>query len=194
MSATAMALALAVVLGSSAPTPVPAAILVGPLGTWATSIKTHAPAPTGAPISVELVPGLKIEGVEAGGGWDGEKIQLEGRDTIAIEHELGHAYDDRDLTDHWRGVLENDMHVSGPWSNPDRWGGDLYCKHITCPNELFADARAGCALNLHLSRPYSGARPRRHQVVRMWWSGYGLRISPASYQHFCADLRASAVA
>lgn len=153
---------------------------------------THVPGPAGPTIDVrfEPVPGTP----EAGGGWTPWTSTIYMSEPLdrTLEHEIGHAFDARNLDDDERAYLVTSLgyQPGTPWENLARWepGGDLYCLHIDCPDERFADAYMGCALGLRLAAPPQIWRRWRNYPVRAWWSTYGWTTSRARYAATCAAI------
>lgn len=104
-------------------------------------------------------------------------------DAFVLAHELAHLFDDRVLTDVDRARMMRLLGVPGlDWYASGRTGSD--CGPRDCPAELFADAYAGCALDLspagdswaryfrvhggrgvELTTSYGHAPTRRHQAT-----------------------------
>jgi hypothetical protein len=113
-----------------------------------------------------------------------------------LEHELGHAFDARNLDADERAYLVTDLGYppDTPWENLAREvpGGDLLCRYLACPNEQFADAYAGCALGYHLTTSRGAVLSTRGRATSAWWSGYGWRADRARYRSVCSSIRAFA--
>lgn len=129
-----------------------AAVLSGNAAYWARSIHTQEPSPSGS-IAVHFGPCPSLPG--SGGcamPWI-STIYVPDRNVFAVEHEMGHFFDVRDLTDADRAriVMLIGFSASTPWQNPDRWtDGDPYCLKTACPNEQFANVYAACTLGLKM--------------------------------------------
>lgn len=147
------------------------------------------PLPSGAAIPVVIGTPVLVDGVEAGGTWDGTTVRAYGPDDVVVEHELGHAFDDRDLDPVERAHLNALMGYgpSTPWANQRRWTEDLFCAWLACPNERFASLYAGCALGYHLLH-HSGDVLARRGRGEPWWSR-GYVISVASYGRVCGAIK-----
>lgn len=116
---------------------------------WAGSLRTHAPGVPGQ-IDVELGGANPCPMAPAAGGcYDAGVVWAPVGDAFALEHELGHAFDERVLTRSERDwyTAAFGYHEGTTWA-PDR-GADAFCARIACPVERFADAYADCALGLY---------------------------------------------
>lgn len=159
------------------------------LGRWVSSVVAHSlePLPDGAYV-VSMDATATIAGAHAGGYYGSGHVVLAERDSSALMHELGHAYDDAELVDgqraHLKGVLGVDQ--STPWQNPARWtSGDPFCQWaVTCPNELFANAYAGCALGTPLMSSHSTAVAPGARAWA-WWIGRGRFLTVAHLKQLC---------
>lgn len=144
-----------------------AAQLTGPDATWARTIDMHAPGPSGPPITVTLgsCPGL----VDAGGCWRpwDSKIYITTTHNNDLKftygHELGHAFDSRDLTDKVRAwfLATFGYPPEQEWT-PVRPDDDPFCLKMVCPSERFANVYALCALGMHRFARYD------HGDVLFW--------------------------
>lgn len=155
---------------------------------WVQSTETHAPGPAGLiDITIGPVPGQP----DSGGGYADGRIWLTGFSRTALEHELGHVFDERQLDDEEHALMLPSLgYPDGtPWVNPAQWTTDLYCKHIACPDERLADLYAGCALGYKLTKANTGRLLKRSGGrVLAWWSGYGLRLNVDEYHALCSQL------
>jgi hypothetical protein len=178
------ALASAATFGARVPTASESAAWVARL-----EASSAEPMPSGPPIPVVLGR-VVVAGREAGGSWDGTTVRAMGPDGGLVAHELGHAFDDRDLDPAERSHLLALMgYAPGtPWANPRRWVDDLFCAWLACPDERFASMYAGCALSYVIGHRYTGARvPDRGRGVP-WWSP-GWVLSVADYGRICDAIR-----
>lgn len=196
LAIVAVVLVVEFVLAACAATTMAAEISAAPdLQAWVETIqaRTHVPGPAGPTIDV-VIAKVVVDGLEAGGGWyaDESTIRMPDRLPVTLEHELGHAFDQRNLDVYERlWLVEREGFRPGtPWSDDSRWDGDPWCERVDCPNEVFADVYAGCALGYVLTTPAGGLLRRGRAWA--WWSSYGWRSSRARYAELCAAIRAFA--
>lgn len=157
---------------------------------WESRARARVPMPSGAPVAVVLGP-VVVAGQQAGGLWDGTSVLVASLNEDVLMHELGHAFDGRDLNDPERVHL---MALMGyppdtPWTNPRRWTEDVFCRWLACPNERFADLYRGCALDYIIARSdgTGDAMPTGGRGAPWWSSGYVLAV--ANYDRICGAIR-----
>lgn len=163
---------------------------------WARAVqaRTHVPGPAGPAIDVVVL--ADVPGQPASdGGWVGgaySTVYLTRRDDATLEHELGHAFEERNLDVKERVWLVDELgfRAGTPWQNPARWTGDLYCQHVACPDEVVADAYAGCALHYRLTTEWGNLL--RRGSAQAWWGSYGWRTTRARYAAICSAIHAFA--
>ena len=106
----------------------------------------HPDGPAGPAINVVRGPCPSVEGTD--GCWEADQSMIYAVDRPAFAHEMGHAFDSRNLNDIEREAFSRSFGFPAgtPWV-PER-GDDTFCDHIACPNETFADLYMGCALHI----------------------------------------------
>jgi hypothetical protein len=127
--------------------------LTGPGSDWARTVRMHAPGPAGPPITVTFDP---CPGLVAGGCWTPWDstiyVASDFEQPFIYAHELGHAFDTRNLSDGERAwFLSVFGYDDGQAWAPERAPDDPFCERQSCPSERFADAYAICALGLRPS-------------------------------------------
>lgn len=178
------ALAVLVALGAlTITTPARAADFTGQLAGWMMREQAVArvPGPSGdIVISTQHCPGSDAW---ACADIDGGVLYLAVRSRFAAYHEIGHFFDARDLTDDDRLSLKLTMHVNPltPWAPPGRTADR--CGEDQCPNEMFADAYADCAL---------GNTPAVRHHRAHWATAYGYSPTVAEHRDVCGLIRAAA--
>lgn len=177
--------ALALTLALSA-APAGAATYTGPRAQWLTweEAVSRVPGPRGAIVLREgSCPGAKALGCA---DVDGGEMWLATRQRFVAAHERGHFFDARNLDDWERGELKSLMGVPAdqPWEKRQGLHDDA-CGVGECPNEMFADAYANCALG----RSPAGKRRGHGRVTGGWFSPYGYAPTPLEHQVVCASIR-----
>lgn len=100
----------------------------------------------------------------------------DGADEFDREHEIGHQFDQQILADQNRKWFMQALRLRGDWSQ----GTGDQCDSHRCPDELFADAYAACALGLNPAGRMK-FRGRSRLIVGAWTTAYG--YSPGVRQH-----------
>lgn len=151
--------------------------LTGSAARWLESVPNRMPAPAGAPITVSFAACPGLEAV-SDGCWLPGALYLADRRRGTAMHELGHAFDDRDLTVASRAHLAALLGFSGK-----RWDdcGDPADLSVygDCAAEVFADSYEACALGRPPLRKGRGGWFVEHETA------YGWMPSPRRYRVVC---------
>lgn len=197
---SAAILTLSLVLLAATAVAAPAAQIQVP-PEWAdeySAMTLHAPGPAGAPITIRHEP-CPTGSAYADGCADRAQstIYLAGLERFvpravgfqpsALEHEIGHFFDWRNLDGPERGAFSELMGMKGrAWSdcgNANSVGEYSTTGYGECPMELFADGYAACALKMRLPH-WKG----QTFYAGNWVSSYGWQPTQARHKRFCRAL------
>jgi hypothetical protein len=185
----------------AAPAPAGAASYTGDGAAHMRGVASVMPGPAGA---LEVRMGVCPGASRAAGCWIRELglIYLLDENPITAMHEMGHAFDTRNLDDGERAVLAPVLLKGATDATWSRCGvvntPDYGLRENKCPTELFGEAYAACALKalperVELFRTRRGTVGGRGRAATSTWPfAYGYMPSLKQHRRVCALIRAFA--